>query len=65
MCATPGVANTTPKNELATAIKSPRGHNSNSTLQSYFIAVNLCPSSCTRDPTAHPIMTIGRIEMKA
>lgn len=59
----PGKANTIPINAEAIVINNPRGHALNSAWYPYFIATNLCPSSCTKDPMATPIMTIGKMEM--
>ena len=58
----PGDANTNPKNDETTAITNPKGYNLNSARQPYFIATNLCPSSCNRDPITTLTMTIGKIE---
>ena len=60
-----GDANTTPKNDVTNAINNPKGHNLNSAWQPYFIATNLCPSSCNTDPIATPTITIGKHEMNA
>ena len=60
----PGRENTIPINAEANVINNPKGHALNSARYPYFIATNLCPSSCTKDPIATPIITIGKMEMK-